>query len=227
MGRYHTPPGDGMEPIAAVFREQQRVTREAGRPSGTNIAQLVEKVRVALQNITATVVSATNNYLSTGTVTMNNVNAANVTTSGRVTSAAALRSPGSRAYVVQGGGLGSYAGGWIDGDGTVGISPSSIRFKTDIEQWVPDISRLLLLRAVLFRYDPAVFGDMDPDAPKQLGFIAEELDALGFPEFIFYDADGLIEGINYDRITVALLVLAQRQEARLQSMEARLEAAGL
>lgn len=177
----------------------------------------------------AATISATSTISTPGTVqggavnATGSVSAVNVIASGQVYSTTPVVSPGSRAHVVS---L-NYATCWINGDGTFGISPSSIRFKTDIEQWAPDISRLLLLRAVLFRYDPAVFVSMDAEAPKQLGFIAEELDALGFPEFVFYDADGVIEGINYDRITVALLVLAQWQEARLQSMEARLDAAGL
>lgn len=202
----------------------REVLRELSQPGSGQIYQQLSEIQSLVNDLAARV----NALAASGVVWQGPVSTTgNVTAAGRVTSASALRSPGSRSYVVQGGGLGSYAGAWIDGDGTVGISPSSIRFKTDIEQWMPDIERLLLLRAVLFRYDPAVFGGMDADAPKQLGFIAEELDALGFPEFIFYDGDGLIEGINYDRITVALLVLAQWQEARLQLVETRLDAAGL
>lgn len=238
MGKYPTPPGDSVEPFVQEFRKQRRQARESARPSGTNIAELVQRVRAlvsqvqaALVNINATVIAATNSYLGAGTVSMGTINAsgsvnasgdvtgANLTAGGRVTSAAAFRSTGSRAYVMTVG----YAGAWLDGDGTLGISPSSIRFKTDVEQWQPDIERLLLLRAVMFRYD---LPGADPDAPKQIGFIAEELDALGFPEFLFYDPDGVVEGINYDRLTVALLVLAQTQETRLQNLEARLDAAG-
>lgn len=174
-------------------------------------------------------VSVTGNVTATGDLSASgNANAADVNASGRVTSTSAFRSAGSRAYICTSG----YAGGWIDGDGTIGISPSSIRFKIDIEEWLPNIGRLLLLRAVLFRYDPAVLAGAKPDAPRQLGFIAEELEALGFPEFVFYDDgewewapnpedehDGeyilvgppRIQGINYDRITVALLRLAQHE----------------
>lgn len=207
-----------MDPIVDAMRRQRREQRENARPDGTNIARLVKKVREALVNINATVIAATNSYLATGTVNMANLvissltASGNVTASGRVTSAAALRSPGSRAQLVSS----NWAGAWIDGDGTIAISPSSRRFKTDIVPWQPDITRLLELQAVLFRYD---LPEMPPDAPLQLGFIAEDLEDLGFTEFLFYDGDGLVEGINYDRLTVALLMLAQQQDARLVALE--------
>jgi hypothetical protein len=158
---------------------------------------------------------------ASGSITVaGNATAADVNASGRVTSTAAIRSIGSRTLVV----ATDYAGLWVDGaTGDIGISPSSIRFKTDLEQWQPSIERLLLLRAVLFRYDPLMLGNMSPDAPKQLGFIAEELEALGFHEFIFYEVldDGarVPQGINYDRLSVALLVLAQHQDERIRRIE--------
>jgi hypothetical protein len=159
--------------------------------------------------------SATGNASITG-----NASAVDVNASGRVTSTAAIRSMGSRTLVV----ATDYAGLWVDGaTGDIGISPSSIRFKTDLEQWQPSIERLLLLRAVLFRYDPMMLGNMSPDAPKQLGFIAEELEALGFHEFIFYEVldtgERVPQGINYDRLSVALLVLAQHQDERIRHIE--------
>lgn len=222
--RYPTPPGDGLAPVVDEFRKTRREQREQARPAGTNINKLVDRVRNlitqvqalyqqvqdALVNITATVQNETTAFLSAGTVTMNSINA-----TGRVTSADPIRSPGARTYVVSTG----YAGLWAETDGTFGISPSSRRFKTDFEEWTPDIARLLELHAVLFRYN---LPGSDPNAPKQLGFIAEDLAELGFTEFLFYDAEGLVEGINYDRLTVALLVLAQAQEARLRAVEDRL-----
>lgn len=128
-----------------------------------------------------------------------------------------VRGAATRNYVVSS----NYAGAWINADGTVGISPSSRRFKTDIEPWQTNIESLLELQAVMFRYTFA------PDGDKQLGFIAEELVGLGFSEFCFYeeiDGEQVVQGINYDRISVALLVLAQLQDQKLSDMDARLSA---
>jgi hypothetical protein len=276
-GGYDPGPRDPFDDVRATTRDFKRRLGELAAPTGTQIAELVAEVRERLGQIPTEVANAvtalglytpaqvdnlianppagsavTGPISATGSVSAGtDVSAGgsvtaggDITASGRVTSGAAFRSSGSRAYICVSG----YAGGWIDGDGTFGISPSSIRFKIDIEEWLPDIARLLLLRAVLFRYDPAVLAGAKADAPRQLGFIAEELEALGFPEFVFYDDgewewvpdpedehDGeyilvgppRIQGINYDRIVVALLRLHQHQQTQIDSLAARLDAAGL
>jgi hypothetical protein len=111
----------------------------------------------------------------------------------------------------------SLAGLWADGSGRFQINPSSIRFKTDIEPWTTDPRKLLNVRSVLYR-----LLSQAEDALKQLGFIAEELLEAGFPEFIFYNTEGEVEGINYDRVVVALLELAKVQDERLTAIERRL-----
>lgn len=132
-----------------------------------------------------------------------------------------LFSTDARNFVV----VSSYAACWIDINGHFGISPSSLRFKTGIVTWVPSEERLrslLSLRGVLFRY----IWEEDDDK-RQLGWIAEELIEVGWPEFIFYDAEGLPQGINYDRVTVALLELSKWQQRQLDEINGRLSAAGL
>lgn len=52
--------------------------------------------------------------------------------------------------------------------------------------------------------------------------IAEELEP-DEPRAIFYDAEGLVQGTNFDRRTVALLTLAQSQASRLLDIESRLK----
>lgn len=165
----------------------------------------------------------------------------------------------------------AYAGMWMDGTGRLGLSPSSLRYKIDLEEWRPsdeEMHRLLMVRAVWYRLDPIVVAGADDR--RMLGIIAEELEALGFPEFVFYDcgveardaipavdavpaADAIldeetgavitparpavpgspavpaveavaprIQGINYDRITIALLRLAQWEHARHEQENAAL-----
>lgn len=111
------------------------------------------------------------------------------------------------------------AAAYVDETGRFGISPSSRRFKTDLTPWGTDPRALLEVRAVLFRYitEPE-------DAPKQLGWIAEELLAAGFPEFVFYDVEGQVQGINYDRVVVALLELAKIQQTQYDDLAARVAA---
>jgi hypothetical protein len=279
-GGYGAPPDSNLAEVRSAIRDFEGRLRELATPTGTQIAELVKEVRDRLGQIPTEVSNAvtalglltpdqvrdlvenpptgsnvTGDISATGSIEA----AADVTAGGTITAGGDITTPGiltalaSRSLVLATG----YAGAWLDSTGRLGISPSSIRFKTNLEEWQPDISRILLLRAVLFRYDPQQLGDMDPDAPKQVGFIAEELEALGFHEFVFYDggieardaieaqdatydengveltpavaaqpavdaAPSRVQGINYDRLTVALLVLAKWQDQRITRIEQHL-----
>lgn len=67
---------------------------------------------------------------------------------------------------------------------------------------------------------------VDPpvDARREVGFVAEELDALGLTDFVEYDADGLPSSIRYDRLTAALIPLLQQQQTQLDAVTERLDA---
>lgn len=62
------------------------------------------------------------------------------------------------------------------------------------------------------------------DAPRQVGFIAEELDELGLTAFVEYDEEGLPSSIHYDRLAAALVPVLQRQQDQIDALTARLEA---
>ena len=66
--------------------------------------------------------------------------------------------------------------------------------------------------------------DPPADAPREVGFVAEEIDALGLGEFVEYDEEGLPSSIKYDRLTAALVPLIQQQQAQIVAMSARLDA---
>jgi hypothetical protein len=204
-------------------------------------------------------VSVANNITSaTGTVS-----GVNGTYSGQVYSAAALRSPGSRSYVVST----SYAGGWIDGDGTIGISPSSRRYKENIvpADLVELATKLRACVPVWFTYKTAMFDAQNVEkaaiqaaieaaaadskiddaslvdvrplpvdivplpvvnpviSSQQLGFIAEDLEAAGLGVLCFYDADGLVEGINYDRLSIVLAAAAILDHQEILGLQDRVQ----
>lgn len=66
--------------------------------------------------------------------------------------------------------------------------------------------------------------DPPADAVREVGFVAEELDALGLTEFVEYDHEGLPASIRYDRLTAALIPLLQRQQAELDALTQRIDA---
>jgi hypothetical protein len=62
------------------------------------------------------------------------------------------------------------------------------------------------------------------DVPREVGFVAEEIDALGLSDFVEYDADGAPSSIRYDRLTAALVPLLQAQQQQINDLTARLDA---
>jgi hypothetical protein len=66
--------------------------------------------------------------------------------------------------------------------------------------------------------------DPPADAVREVGFVAEELDALGLHDFVEYGTDGLPMSIRYDRMTAALVPLVQQQQAQIDALTAQLQA---
>lgn len=66
--------------------------------------------------------------------------------------------------------------------------------------------------------------DPPEDAPRVVGFVAEELDAAGLGDFVVHAADGAASAIRYDRLAAALLPVIQAQQAQIDALAARLDA---
>jgi hypothetical protein len=99
----------------------------------------------------------------------------------------------------------------IDSAGQLGTVSSSRRFKEDIQAMGDSSSRLFKLRPVTFRYNQA-YGD--GSKPIQYGLVAEEV-AEVFPELAVRSADGSVETVHYEKLSVLLLNELQRQEREL------------
>jgi hypothetical protein len=115
----------------------------------------------------------------------------------------------------------------IDGNGQLGTTSSSRRFKENIEDMGEASSALLQLRPVTFRYRQA---QNDGSKPPEYGLIAEEV-AEVFPDLVVRDAGGRVETIQYQKLTPLLLneVLKQnrhilRQDEAIRVLQAELEA---
>jgi hypothetical protein len=123
--------------------------------------------------------------------------------------------------------------------GRVTYIPSTARAKRDIQDLSVDVETVLRLRPRTWlpgpgrrhcpewlhtsHKDPAECCDgqaVEPpeNPPREVGFVAEELDELGLSEFVEYDTAGLPASIRYDRITAALVPLLQRQQAQIDAL---------
>lgn len=105
----------------------------------------------------------------------------------------------------------------LDGD-ILKKSTSSLRYKVNVEDADFNLDQLAGLRPVRFQ-DRAEHAEQGDGSRQYVGLIAEEVDALGFQEFVFYDAEGRPDGVQYDRLTVALLDIVKDLAARVAALE--------
>ena len=136
----------------------------------------------------------------------------------------------------------SAANAYLDsGTNKLQRSTSSLRYKRDVEDlWSAEADKLLKLKPVFYRSKC----DADPAEFSYYGVIAEQAHELGLQRLVQYeyapedygepdennerwpkpDAVKVPGGFAYDRMTVLLLDLVQRQQARIEALEARIGA---
>lgn len=116
---------------------------------------------------------------------------------------------------------GSAANTRLETNGLLARVTSSRRYKADIAPAEIDPAKVLRAEGRTW-VDKDRAGD--PDAPRHVGFIAEELHEAGLAEFVEYDDEGRPDAIQYDRLSVGLLSVVKAQQAQLDALSARLDA---
>lgn len=94
---------------------------------------------------------------------------------------------------------------YINSAGLLGTSTSSIRYKTNVTDIV-NTDKIFDLRPVDFNWKE--------DGTKDFGLIAEEVEQV-YPELVFYNVNGTIQGVKYEKIIIP--VLKQVQELKEQN----------
>lgn len=225
-GGYEATP-EGIAAVRALFDQLRSRVAELERPTGTSINSLVAQVQAKLaeldSTVTALVAAALGNYYTKSETDSHiaspgNIAPGNVDASGRVTSGGApLTSLPSFNYQVTTG----YKSAWINNDGQVGFSPSTLRVKKDLEPFPDELADafLLTMTPYLGRYTWD-----DESEPLKVFVIAEEAAAAGFgPDVVPGDKDGQPETVNYSQLVVPLLAVVKQQQARLAALESRLD----
>jgi hypothetical protein len=86
---------------------------------------------------------------------------------------------------------------------------------------MPELSdQLKRLRPVTFRYKT------DPQAIRQYGLIAEEVDQV-YPELVIRDEAGKIQGVRYEELAPMLLNEMQKQQQKIAVQDQRAATQGL
>jgi len=229
MATYPTPPGDSLEPVAAVFSDVRRQLREGQRPGATQLGALVAQVQAALSNINTTVATAIaansmttaqiqNLVANPGAIAPSSVSALGGVSGATGNFPTAITSLGARSTTLTTG----FANGYIDSAGRFGVVPSSVKVKQDI---VPahmdgEVAALLRMALVDYRYIASV-KELGDAAPVERGSLAEYLVAIGLGRYVSRNAAGDVDGINYERLTIPLVAVVQQLDARVRALEER------
>jgi hypothetical protein len=108
----------------------------------------------------------------------------------------------------------SAANVYIDSNGKLWRSTSSLKYKTDVQDAVHGLTDLLKLRSVTYKGKTdgeKVFG----------GLIAEEVHAAGLTEFVQYADDGSPDALAYGNMVALLVKAVQELTARLEALEGK------
>ena len=109
---------------------------------------------------------------------------------------------------------------FINANGTIFRSTSSLRYKKDIVTLEDSIAdRILNCRSIKYK---SIYARETPDDWTHYGFIAEEV-ALIEPRLVTYDQNNEPDGVQYDRFVPLLLNIIQRQETRIQQQETQIQ----
>jgi len=92
---------------------------------------------------------------------------------------------------------------------------SSLRYKNSVEEYISvPFDKILNLKPVTYRHNG------DPEGiEKSLGFIAEEVDALGLKYLVGYDDQGRPDSLNYSLVSVLLIPILKDLAQRLERLE--------
>ncbi|HEI1259609.1 TPA: hypothetical protein SIJ41_002223 [Staphylococcus aureus] len=126
----------------------------------------------------------------------------------------------------------------ITSAGTIGRATSAKKYKISIEnQYINEDDQFshskeilkLPIRTWFDKYESEIMAK-ELESGKKLsddtfklsrhtGLIAEEVEELGFNEFVIYDDNGEIEGIAYDRLWVHLIPIIKNQQLKIEKLE--------
>ena len=92
---------------------------------------------------------------------------------------------------------------------------SSKKYKDNIQDFEQDFSKI-------YQAEPKIYTDK-ASGQREIGFIAEEFDALGLNELVIYDADSNPIGLKYDKISLYLLELMKNNDTEMSAMQEKID----
>jgi hypothetical protein len=108
-------------------------------------------------------------------------------------------------------GGGSNGAVYVDSTGLLYRNVSSLRYKFDIKKLSDDFLALLKVKPKSFKYQGSNTSD--------IGYIAEDFDALGLTNLVSYDNEGRPDSIKYEKIPLYLTEIVKQQQADINKLK--------
>jgi hypothetical protein len=102
----------------------------------------------------------------------------------------------------------------VNGNGQLGVAPSSERFKVEIKPMDKASEVILAFKPVTFRYKR----ELDPKGIPQFGLIAEDVVKVN-PDLVSRDAHGKVYTVRYEAVNAMLLNEFLKEHRKMQQQE--------
>lgn len=213
---------------------QQRL-RTLEAPAGESLNSTVAKLQALVANIQAQLDAWTATRYTNSTIDEKDAAvvaqiqpAINATLGGNVSIGGEFRVPNAYNFDI------TYTRrtAWWGNDGRAGYASSSRDKKTSIRPADEDALRALLdvgifdfiYRAEIRRRTSKRINDGEDYVPaRELGMMAQDLEAAGLGFFVYHDEHGNPEGIEYSMLSVALLAIAREQRNDIADLARRID----
>lgn len=110
-------------------------------------------------------------------------------------------------------------------DGTTGSNTSTLRLKKDISDYkIPNIKNLLNLKLKRYKYKNQVRNLQESiNREWMYGYIAEEVEELGFREIVGYDENGEPSSLNYGLLSTLIIELVKEQQTEIDLIREKIK----
>lgn len=108
---------------------------------------------------------------------------------------------------------------FVNTDGSFFRSTSSLKYKTDVQDYSRGLEDVAKLRPVFYKAKSGISTEQ-----RFAGFIAEEIEAAGLTEFVQYAEDGSPDALSYGNMVALCIKAIQELKAEVDQLRAQLEA---
>lgn len=101
------------------------------------------------------------------------------------------------------------------------ITPSDIRFKTNIDNLHNSIDKIMQLQGVTYNWRATEFSNCGFDKTLQIGFIAQDVEKI-FPEVVHTGSDGY-KGVDYTKLIPVLVEAMKEQQKQIDYLKRQIK----